>query len=422
LEESKKLADEKVTRRGYAKYAGAGIVVIAVVGVGGYYATRPGPTPTKTVEPTPITTEIGGYKFGLLPRALDYIWWNAFACGALWWLWHRDLGDAEAVDAGYDIKRFNTIMETWARDPEIDAVITATIGAEEAMPGIRALNNAGKVVLLGNNEAGYCPEAVMSCWSGNYQPCYDAGLRIVDLLEDRYGEPKGTVVVDMSDLRSPNLMERNAGYKAACAPHPDIKIVEMQTDEKVDQAATKLGAILKTEHVDAVCSGGQGVNIGFLQALEREKKLFPLDDPEHVIFSGFDGEPTTIRPAVVDGYIDWVIDQPVFAYMAVCAYFGVKYIEAGKDKSALPQLGDDYNVGDLDLKSLVPDFLLKDEYAGQEIWVPDDSWAPAHVEEDSIDNVGHPWVNTQMSLLDDKSILEPALWFNVTDYLKGWGY
>ena len=45
----------KVSRRGYVKYAGAGIVVVAVAGAGAYYGTRPQapatPTPTE-VKPT----------------------------------------------------------------------------------------------------------------------------------------------------------------------------------------------------------------------------------------------------------------------------------------------------------------------------------------------------------------------------------
>jgi multiple sugar transport system substrate-binding protein len=53
--------EEKVSRRGYVKYAGAGIVVVAVAGAGAYYATRPPATPTPTVmpteEPTPTPTE-----------------------------------------------------------------------------------------------------------------------------------------------------------------------------------------------------------------------------------------------------------------------------------------------------------------------------------------------------------------------------
>ncbi len=49
------MAGEKVDRRGYVKYAAAGVVVVAVAGAGAYYATRPGPpptTPTPTVTPT----------------------------------------------------------------------------------------------------------------------------------------------------------------------------------------------------------------------------------------------------------------------------------------------------------------------------------------------------------------------------------
>jgi hypothetical protein len=63
------MSQEKVSRRGYAKYAGAGIVVIAVAGAGAYYATRPGPSPTPTAttpgpttaKPTPTKTEADPY-------------------------------------------------------------------------------------------------------------------------------------------------------------------------------------------------------------------------------------------------------------------------------------------------------------------------------------------------------------------------
>ena len=49
------MTEEKISRRNYAKYAGAGVVVVAVAGIGAYYATRKGPTPTPTPTP-PVTT------------------------------------------------------------------------------------------------------------------------------------------------------------------------------------------------------------------------------------------------------------------------------------------------------------------------------------------------------------------------------
>jgi multiple sugar transport system substrate-binding protein len=48
------LSDEKVSRRGYMKYAGAGIVIVAGAAAGAYYATRP-TTPTETTTMTTAT-------------------------------------------------------------------------------------------------------------------------------------------------------------------------------------------------------------------------------------------------------------------------------------------------------------------------------------------------------------------------------
>jgi len=50
---------EKVTRRGYVKYAAAGVVVVAGAAAGAYYATKPGPTPTTSeIETTEAKTSL----------------------------------------------------------------------------------------------------------------------------------------------------------------------------------------------------------------------------------------------------------------------------------------------------------------------------------------------------------------------------
>ena len=52
-----KKEEKKVSRRSYLKYAGAGVVVVAVAGVGGYYATLPAPAPpTPSSTTVPVTT------------------------------------------------------------------------------------------------------------------------------------------------------------------------------------------------------------------------------------------------------------------------------------------------------------------------------------------------------------------------------
>lgn len=48
--------NDRVSRRGYLKYAGAGVIVVAGAAAGAYYATTPGPTPTTTATTTAIST------------------------------------------------------------------------------------------------------------------------------------------------------------------------------------------------------------------------------------------------------------------------------------------------------------------------------------------------------------------------------
>ena len=52
------MSEQKISRRRYLKYAGAGIVAIAVAGAGAYYATRPGPTTTPPTTTLARTTTV----------------------------------------------------------------------------------------------------------------------------------------------------------------------------------------------------------------------------------------------------------------------------------------------------------------------------------------------------------------------------
>lgn len=63
------MSEEKVSRRGYIKYAGAGVVVVAVAAAGAYYATKPTEVPTSTVPTKPDKLIVrawgGGWQEGL---------------------------------------------------------------------------------------------------------------------------------------------------------------------------------------------------------------------------------------------------------------------------------------------------------------------------------------------------------------------
>ncbi|MEM2901765.1 MAG: hypothetical protein QXO32_03415 [Candidatus Bathyarchaeia archaeon] len=78
--------EEKVSRRGYVKYAAAGVVVVGVAAAGAYYATRPRPTPTPTptLTPTPTPTPTPTVKPTPTPSptappvSLKLVWYVAY--------------------------------------------------------------------------------------------------------------------------------------------------------------------------------------------------------------------------------------------------------------------------------------------------------------------------------------------------------
>ncbi len=51
------MSEEKITRRSYLKYAGAGAVVVAAAAVGGYYATKAPEAPPEVIEKTIVETK-----------------------------------------------------------------------------------------------------------------------------------------------------------------------------------------------------------------------------------------------------------------------------------------------------------------------------------------------------------------------------
>ena len=65
----------KVSRRGYTKYAAAGIVVVAVAGAGAYYMTTSGGGPApggKSPQEDPIISNTWPYRPDLIEANMKY--------------------------------------------------------------------------------------------------------------------------------------------------------------------------------------------------------------------------------------------------------------------------------------------------------------------------------------------------------------
>jgi ABC-type sugar transport system substrate-binding protein len=354
----------------------------------------------------------GVHDIAIMPFHIPCMWFSPFTAGGYWYL--KEKGHkVRTQNAGWDTKQMNTILKTWAEDPNLEAVIIAPLGGEEVLPGIRALKQAGKVVALSNNEAGYCPEADFCVRFDSPKGCYDGAVEVVKMLEKKYGEAKGVVILGLGDVRNSEHLERAAGARKAFEEHPGIKIHEFVSDMDAGKAVTETGTLLRTlPKVDAVFSVGMLEFMGMINALKREEMAFPKGNPKHIICVGMDSCPDVINPAVKEGIVDFVIDQPVLSYNALAAYYVLKILDEGK--GALPKPGTVIQPGDVDIKSKVPQKDL-------DITVPSDSWAPAKVF-DTTKQFGHIWIKTNYSIVDDTNVDNPALWSNITGQVRDYGF
>jgi len=162
--------------------------------------------------------------------------------------------------------------------------------------------------------------------------------------------------------------------------------------------------------LDAIFSVGMLEFMGMINALEREGMAFPKGDPNHIFVGGMDTAPDVINPAVKEGIVDFVIDQPVFAYNALAAFYLLMILDEGVD--SLPEPGDTINPEDVDIKSVAPEI---------DVTIPSDAWAPAKII-DTFEQYGHIWIQTNHVIVDDTNVDDPTLWSNLYGQITDMGF
>jgi len=350
------------------------------------------------------------HDVAFMPFHIPCMWFGPYTAGGYWYMEQKG-HKVRTQNAGWDTKQMNTILKTWAEDPDLEAVIIAPLGGEEVLPGIRALKESGKTVVLSNNEAGYCPEASFCVRFDSPAGCRDGAIEVAKMLEKKYGKAEGVVILGLGDVRNSEHLERAAGAREGFDKYPGIEVHEFVSDMDAGVAVTKTGTMLRTlPKVDALFSVGMLEFMGMINALKREEMAFPKDDPRHIICVGMDTCPDVINPAVKEGIVDFVIDQPVLAYNALASYYLLKLLDEGED--ALPKPGDTIMPEDVDIKSKAPEI---------GIMVPADAWAPAKVF-DTTKEFGHIWIKTNYRIIDDTNVDDSTLWSNITGQIRDMGF
>ena len=286
------MSDKEVSRRGYVKYVGGGIVAIAVAGVG-YYAGSQKPsegavttvTQTETLKPTSaleMTEPKRRYKIVFSNGEMADPWRYVFVQDMEnWSKKYRDIG------AGIDFIWTNALSDSAKQlaDCETllatkpDALILSPYESAPLDPVLDKCNEAGVPLFCIDREiirksgTGMYIQAIVQDWF--YSGRARAKL-LADLLTEKNGEPKGNVVEIDGTLGSSPCVEYSVGiedYLAHMNNYADIKILDSRPG---DWDAGKAQPIIEDflsrfpkGELDAIFSHGDVMSIPCVETAKR---------------------------------------------------------------------------------------------------------------------------------------------------------
>lgn len=243
---------------------------------------------------------------------------------------------------------------------------------------------------------------------GNFNAGYRAAKSAIERLPTEGGEPTGNLAAVMIEQSVHLGRARHNGTKAAIEEHDNVNLIgEILTNNTRTEASEKVFNFLQqnADTVDGFVPHAVTTGNGTLNALDRNDMKVAQDAEGHVIVSQIDAGASTLE-AISNGYVDTAIDQPVHFYGPITLHYVKEYLDAGKDDSALPSIGDTVEQSAFDLES---ETMM--EQAGQDIW-KEPVWAPGEVQDADWIDAEVPWLQTRAVKVTEENADASYLWGN----------
>jgi ribose transport system substrate-binding protein len=349
------------------------------------------------------TTGDNEYTVGFQVGGLQNAWFTALSKAGQWF------GEANGMNVNIgDGELDPTTQVTVARNlinSGVDALIVNPFDSEAMATPVEEATEQG-IPTFSVDSVATSPELKMYTAFGNFSAGERAAENAVQLLEEKNGERAGQLGVVLIEQSAELGVARREGTKAALDQYEDVEIAgEIVTNNTRQDAATKVFNFLqRNPDVDGFVAHAVTTGNGTLNALERQGMKVPRGEEGHRVISQIDAGPSTLN-AIRDGFVGVAIDQPVHFYAPVTMHYIRQFLDAGKDDSVLPSIGDAVEGDAFTLESEIAR-----ENTGQSIW-EENTWAPANVEAtDAVEDV--PWFHTNSVKVTSENVDAPFLWGN----------
>ncbi len=271
----------------------------------------------------------GGAKFiAYANKGLDYYFWTVCQVTAQKESESRGW-TFEAADAKLDsAKQFDQFVNFINKKP--DAIMADPNDSEGLIAAADQAVAAGIPVAIVDTPLTGGDIAVTVAFD-NYDAGTLAAQAIVKALEEKYGEPKGTVVNCYGAMSSEAWRLRKEGMDAEFAKYPNIKYVEVPCEGEIAKTQDGLLTQFATGmEIDAVHTPSDNPGMGLVSALKMQNKWVKRGEDGHVIVVTIDGEPIANK-FIEEGYYDYSIAQDGWAYSGIAIEMLDKYSFNGQD-------------------------------------------------------------------------------------------
>jgi ABC-type sugar transport system substrate-binding protein len=267
----------------------------------------------------------------------------------------------------------------------IAGIVFQPVDRKLSIAAVKKVNEAGiPIIIFDTDLEGGC-EALAIVKTSLEEEGRQAGNYLIELLEQKYGAPRGTVLGILGPLGGPASSGRTAGFREIIDQYAGVKVIEKPTDWQIPKAESAARDVLTANpNIDAIYSASDYLSEGIESGMHTAGKVIPSGEKGHVFWVSIDGMGIGLE-RIRRGIMDFTSSGNFHVQTIIATKMLIEYISEGK----APKVGDVIN-GDY----------IEDEHA---------YWAPAEV----ISHPVGPLVNLMPYPIDLSNVDDPNLWGNI---------
>ena len=215
--------------------------------------------------------------------------------------------DGKVVVAEADAAKQNDQMNNLVQNIRPAAIVVNPYDSDSISDVMARANDAEIPIAVIDNKANNAKAGVAVLFD-SLKSGQMAGAKAVELLTERYGEPKGVVVNLYGEVVSQVFKERSQGFEAEIKKYPNIELISVLGAPQADKATSALNNVIadlkaSNKTVDLVNTPTDTATLGVIESLKTNSMWHKAGEDGHVMIISHDGLGDILR-LVEEGYVD----------------------------------------------------------------------------------------------------------------------